>query len=163
MELTLYVNNSPPNYAYKNLSNAINIAANSCRMKDPMDILNPVIQISKARFGADAWVNHNQYNYCKIPAFGRSYFVKYVADLGEIVELQCNVDVLSTYIGSLINKSFEVERASNSNKGDSLLFADAERPLQINKRTEREKAQRLLIFPENTGGGYYLTVAGGGT
>lgn len=163
MELHLFINNSPPNYAYKNLSNEIAIDASDCRMKGPVDILNPVIEINKDRFGSGSWTNHNKYNYCKIPAFGRSYFVKYIADLGGVVELQCNVDVLSTYIGNLIGKSFEVERASNSNKGDSLLFADAERPLQINKKTERETAQRLLVFPQNSGGGYYLTVAGGGT
>lgn len=157
MKLEFSINTSPPNYAYKNLTNTIIIPANECRMKEPVDVLNPILQIKRDRF-AGTW---SGYNYVKIEAFGRCYFAKFKADLGQFLDFECNVDALSTYITQLVGKSFEVERASNSNKGDSLLFADTERPLQINKKIERAPAQRLLILPQNSGGGYFMTVAGG--
>ena len=155
MKLKFWVNNSAPYVAYKNKTNAKEI--DSAKLKDPSDVLSPVLMINKTALG-DGWAN---YNYVEIPMFNRKYFASFVADRGGILEFKCHVDVLSTYAGKIVGSTFEIERAYSSGKAESLLYADTERPLQINKRIERDPAQRLLILPQSTGGGYFLTVAGG--
>lgn len=157
MELTFSVNTSAPYVAYKNITNDKKLADDNVKMKDPCEVLAPVLLVKKSALGS----NWNKYNYVTIPMFGRKYFARFTAERGGLLEFQCRVDALSTYIDALIGSSFEVERAYNSGKAESLLFADTERPLQINKKIERDPSQRLLILPQNTGGGYFLTVSGG--
>jgi hypothetical protein len=153
-QLYLYCNNSDPKKAYKSLTNGHSYSGGSFSFKDPTDVLNPVLQISKASVGDDWQI----LNYAYIPKFGnRKYFMSFKADRGEILEYDLHVDVLSTYADKLLTQKFELERAE-TNKASSLKFADAERPLQADKWVGY-----FLIgaLDETTGGTYTLTVAGG--
>lgn len=157
MELTFGINTSAPYVSYKSVTSKKNLKDDSVKVKDPCEVLSPVLLIKKGALGK----NWSAYNYVEIPMFNRKYFATYTAERGGLLEFQCKVDVLSTYIDKLIGTSFETERAYSSNKGDSLLFADVERPIQINKKVEAPPSQRLLTIPQNSGGSYILTVAGG--
>lgn len=154
MELKLGINNSMPAVAYKNVTSWHTYATNHFRLKDPVDVLEPVILVSKTAI-PDNW---KQFNYARIDTFNRYYFASFVCENAGMLEYKLSVDALSTYIDSILKQSFEIERAANSNKGNSQLYADQERPLQINKQIDHK---RLLILPQHSGGGYYMTVSGG--
>lgn len=155
-QLTLYTNNSDPKRAFKSLANNKDFAGGTFHLKDPLDSLHPVIQISKEALGDQWWL----YNYARIPKFNnRYYFAKFITQRGEIMEYQLDVDALSTYATALCQKSFELERCE-STKASSLKFADSERPMQADKWAVFKVIGNL---DETTGGIYTLTVAGGGS
>lgn len=155
-QLTLYTNNSDPKRAYKSLTNQKDFAGGSFHLKDPLDSLHPVLQISKEALGDQWWL----YNYARIPKFNnRYYFARFITQRGEIMEYQFDVDVLSTYAGALCKKSYEIERCI-SNKSRELKFADPERPMQNDKWAVFKVIGNL---DETSGGIYTLTVAGGGS
>ena len=159
-QVAFFVNNSAPDVAYKNLSNPKWYKKDDThyfRYKEPIDHLRPEIYVNKDSIHAN-WM---KYNYAHINMFNRFYFMKYVAEEAGMLRYQLTVDPLSTYIDNLKGLQFEIERAAHTNKGDQLLFADPERPLQANKFVERYSSNLLLTLPEDSGGSYYLTVAGG--
>lgn len=156
-KLALCVNNSAPDVAYKVLSNWHYYAANHFRFKDPVDVLHPVLMVSKTAI-PDNW---KQFNYAHIDTFNRFYYAKFICENAGMLLYQLDVDPLTTYIDSLIQRSYMIERSAKSVKANSLLFADSERPVQANKQVERFTDNLLLTLPETTGGGYYLTVSGG--
>lgn len=156
-EVILYVNSSDPKKAYKNIGNKLAITE-TFRMKEPVDVLRPVFTIARSTMAA-LNTDWQKYNYCQIPRFGnRYYFMSLKTIEGGLVEASCTVDALSTYIEALKGTAFEIARASNSIKGDTLLFADETRPTQANRLTEIHKLTKL---DEATGNNYVLTVAGG--
>lgn len=155
-QLTLYTNNSDPKRAFKTLTNQKDFGGGSFSLKDPVDSLHPVLQISKAALGEQWWL----YNYARIPKFNnRYYFAKFITQRGEIMEYQLDVDALSTYAVALCKRSYELERCE-SNKASSLKFADADRPMQADKYIVSKVIGSLDEVP---GGIYTLTVAGGGS
>ena len=155
--VSLYVNSSDPKNAFKNLSNQLDITE-TFRMKEPIDVLRPVFTVARSTMQAGN-TDWQKFNYCKIPRFGnRYYFMTLKALEGGLIEASCSVDALSTYIGSMMGTAFEIARAANSIKGDTLLFADDTRPTQANRYTEIHKLAKL---EESTGNNYVLTVAGG--
>ena len=155
-QLTLYTNNSDPKRAFKSLANNKDFGGGTFHLKDPLDSLHPVLQISKEALGDHWWL----YNYARIPKFNnRYYFATFKTQQGEIMEYQLDVDVLSTYAIELCNRSYEIERCI-SKKSRDLLFADPERPMQADKWAVFKVIGNL---DETTGGIYTLTVAGGGS
>lgn len=153
-QVYLYLNNSDPKRAWKSLTKEHRFESNAFSLKDPVDVLNPVLLIKKSSVGSDWQV----LNYAWIPKFGnRYYFAKYVTQRGELLEYQLNVDVLMTYKSALVQQSYEIERCE-SNKASSLKFADAERPMQADKWIVADVIGNL---DQLTGGIYTLTVAGG--
>lgn len=153
----LYINNSDPKCATKNLASELQVT-DTFRMKEPIDILNPVFEIAKSTAEANSgkWQN---FNYCIIPNFGnRRYFMNIVTKSSGILECHCKVDALSTYISSLMGTAFEIARTSKSIVSDSLMYADDQRPTYACKYKEYHKLTKL---DEATGNNYVLTVAGG--
>ena len=153
-QVSLYCNNSDPKKAYKSLTNQHDFEDNAFSFKAPVDVLNPVLQISKSAVGDDWQI----LNYAYIQKFGnRRYFMTFKADTGTMLEYDLHVDVLSTYADQLLATSFELERAE-TNKATSLKFADPERPMQADKWVGYFVIGAL---DETSGGTYTLTVAGG--
>ena len=155
-QLTLYTNNSDPKRAFKSLANAKDFGGGTFHLKEPLDSLHPVIQISKEALGENWWL----FNYARIPKFNnRYYFAKFITQRGEIMEYQLDVDVLMTYKTELIKRSYMIERCESS-LSYSLKYADSERPMQADKWAVFKVIGNL---DETTGGIYTLTVAGGGS
>ena len=157
--VNLWVNNSDPKCAYKNLTDQVSITG-TFRMKEPMDILNPVFEISKstAEYENVKWQN---YNYCIIPNFGgRHYFMTIRTLSNGILECICHVDVLSTYIADLAGKKFVLARYQNASVGN--LYADDRQPLYANKVVEGYYIGSLDESTAANAKHYVLTVAGGG-
>lgn len=155
--VTLFVNNSDPKYAFKNLTDQVDIT-DTFRIKEPMDVLRPRFTLARSTMQAKK-TDWQKFNYCQIPRFGnRRYFMSLKAIEGGLIEATCEVDALSTYINSMMGTAFEIARAASSIKGDTLLFADETRPTQANRLTEIHKLAKL---EESTGNNYVLTVAGG--
>lgn len=77
-------------------------------LKENTSIVNPAIlvQVPMATI--------TQCNYCKIAAFGRSYFIRdVITRTASLVEIQCHVDVLTTFAAQI--KSNQAVIASQEN------------------------------------------------
>lgn len=156
-KVTIYVNSADPKKATKNPTNKVDIT-DTFRIKEPVDILHPVFTLAKSTMEKKN-INWQNYNYCQIPDFGNRYYFMTLRALNNgLIEATCSVDVLSTYIGKLMGTAFEIARASNSIKADTLLYADETRPTQANRYIEYHPLEKLS---ESTGNNYVLTVAGG--
>lgn len=105
MDIYFYNNHSPANVVDKTLMNETIISGT---LKEDVEILNPVITISKQLFN---------FNYCYIPRFNRYYFIRaQKSDTKNFIKIYLHVDVLKTY-GDLIKQSSgQVE--TNQSKGN---------------------------------------------
>lgn len=92
--------------------NAINksvevIAEVECIFKNGADILNPVLLLK---------IDHvPTFNYVKIPEFKRHYFVGNIKNVdGKLWEINCSVDVLSSFKDQILTNTVIVDRQENS-------------------------------------------------
>lgn len=84
-----------------------------CALKEPTDILNPVLILSNDPTGnAPQYIN---YNYCYIAAFSRYYFITSFSVLtGGRVSISCAVDALATYRDKILEQEFYIERCADA-------------------------------------------------
>lgn len=120
----------------------------SFKIKGDVDILKPVILLS------------NNYallsNYVYIKKFNRYYFVKNVTALNEdMIQLECEVDVLYTYRRSIMNLSTFVERQEFNY---SPYVVDSELVTQCKREIRYSIIGNL---PQASGSYIALTVSGG--
>ena len=144
---TLYRNSSNPNVINKAISS---LATVSCDFKNPIDVENPEIYIA----ATDAYDNCN---YMYIPEFGRYYFCKARAGLGQTITYECTSDPLMSFKGGILSSPAVIAR--NPWHFDMYL-PDGKIPV------ESRTAAGTFKFPNtNTFGGnnncYILTMLGG--
>lgn len=106
MEIILYNNLSEENRINKNL-NEVETLTGSLRDKNT-SIENPIVRISRS--------SPNGFNYVKIPAFDRFYFVQDVTiEVNGILVLNLAVDRLQSFKDSILQQEIIVEQSTNSN------------------------------------------------
>lgn len=129
------------------------VASATIRLKEPTNIINPIVYISRETVGE----TFASVNYAYIPDFGRWYFIDSIeCRAGGVLAFSLTVDVLYTYKDDLLNTSFMVAR---SQKKSDPYYIDNERAL-INRRVVTYK--KLGKLTQNaTGKKYVITVAGG--
>lgn len=156
-EVHVYVNNSDPKSAYKNLQNEV-IITGSFRMKEPMDQLRPVFMLAKSTLETKG--NWSSYNYCKIPRFGNRYYFMHTKTLSDgMIECTCEVDPLTTYIDKLAGMSFEIARYQNAALNN--LYADDQQPIYANTALQWVIVGNLEESTAEGAKHYVMTVAGG--
>lgn len=106
MEIILYNNLSEENRINKNLDEVESLTG-SLRDKNT-SIENPVVRISRS--------SPTGFNYVKIPAFDRFYFVQDVTiEVNGILLLNLAVDRLQSFKDSILQQEIIVEQSTNSN------------------------------------------------
>lgn len=121
--------------------------------KDPEDLLTPKIRISTTD-------DLSAYNYCTITEFGRSYFVRLQVIQQGIWELDCNVDVLSTYAAGIKASQALVKRTNAAGKinyymNDNVFFTEQRQVVTYHTLKKNGANAKLGTY------GFYLLVAGG--
>lgn len=87
-------------------------------LKESTGVTNPTIVITGVSVD-----DVSLFNYCRIPKFGRNYFINEItAKKGKVLELSCHVDVLTTYKDDILKSKQLIERQENVK--NSLLVDD---------------------------------------
>ena len=125
------------------------------RLKEPTNIMNPVITMSKVSIG-EKW---STVNYAFIPEFKRYYFVDSIECLNDgLLSLSLTVDVLYTYSDDLLRTRFEIARSEKINNS---YFIDTEKALRGRRVVKYLPIGTGGIPQSATGNKYTITVAGG--
>lgn len=142
MDVKLYKTTAEKNALNKLITNEI---IKNGHLKDNCDILNPVIVVNY-----DASIL--SYNYARIDAFNRFYFISDISINKQTIELTLKVDVLTTYSGDIKNSYATIIR---SNKG-SKMIPDNRITQKVSKTYTTRKLGAGLI-PSDT----YVIMLGG--
>lgn len=145
--IKLYTNNSEDNKVSKSLSKLLETTG---VLKESTSLIDPIIKLKISDTSQLA-----KCNYLTITTFGRSYFVKDIKSvLGDVWELSCHVDVLSSFKTNLLKLSGIIERQSENYNLmlDDAMFRVYQNPHIITKE-----------FPNGFGvnSSYILLVSGG--
>lgn len=114
MNITLYVNTSDPKAVNKTLTNDLNISGIA---KDPLDMVNPVIEVE-----GDIVASLGQYNYMYIEDYARYYFISITGESYRLSTITGHCDVLST------SKNWLKLRQATVSRNESLYNAYLEDP-----------------------------------
>ena len=85
-----------------------------CVSNDRLDIISPVLPL---KYTGAAW-NPSGYNYCKVPAFNRYYWIDRWAFVGGLWTAYCSVDPLASWKTGIGATSAYVLRAAAAYDGD---------------------------------------------
>lgn len=124
--------------------------------RDAQDVLTPKIKIETDD-------DLSLYNYCEISAFGRKYFARAQALQYKLWEIDCEVDVLSTYATGIKASEALVKRTQDYAANDKINYYMNDGVFF----TEQRQVVTYQTFKKNgvdaTMGtdSYYLLVAGG--
>lgn len=119
--------------------------------RDAQDVLTPKIKIETAD-------DLSGYNYCEIDAFGRKYFARVQALQYKLWEIDCEVDVLSTYEAGIKASEALVKRTGNLINyymNDGVFFTE-QRQI-VTYQTFKKNGANATLGSDS----YYLLVAGG--
>lgn len=121
--------------------------------RESQDVLSPSFKIETTD-------DLSIYNYAEITEFGRKYFARPVALQYNLWELNCEVDVLSTYEQGIKNSDVLVKRTGKTGKinyymNDGVFFTE-QRELVIYNAFKKNSSYAKLGNEC-----YYLVVAGG--
>lgn len=121
--------------------------------REAVDVLSPKIKIETDD-------NLSGYNYAEISDFGRKYFVRIQCIQKNIWELDCEVDVLSTYAAYIKNCYAVVKRTAKKGKinyymNDGVFFTE-QRQI-VTYHAFKKGGDFATLGSEN----YFLLVAGG--
>lgn len=124
--------------------------------REAQDILTPKIKVETSDDLSD-------YNYCEISAFGRSYFARVQALQYKLWEIDCEVDVLSTYAAGIKESEALVKRTQDASDNDQInyymndgVFFTEQRQLITYQTFKKDGADATMGTDS-----YYLLVAGG--
>lgn len=134
MTVTLYTNNSSPDTAQKSLTHII---ARAGVMRGPMDILNPVIEISTKDDSAPQY-DITQANYLYIAEFNRYYYITgMVCIVDGLWEVSCHVDTLMSWYDMVMSQDEIIiarnETQYNINLMDDKLLVEAGRAYTVKR------------------------------
>ena len=96
---------SEPNVLTKTFTGGEDITLTGT-LRESADVLSPTIKIESSS-------DLSQYNYCEITDFGRSYFARPKALQYNLWEINCEVDVLSTYASEIKSLKAIVKRTKD--------------------------------------------------
>lgn len=102
MNLKLYTNLSDKNVFDKELYHNADIVG---VLREDCSIINPVIKVE----GLTA-TQLKECNYCYIPEFGRYYYINNINLKGQLYELICHVDVLTSFKDSIRDNEAIISR-----------------------------------------------------
>ena len=164
MIILLYNTSSDKRRLYKGgLDNAVK-QYNNVHLKENTSLVNPTFILSRVSIVSGVI---QQFNYLYCPNFKRYYFVKDVKyGIGGMLEIECRVDVLTSFKDDIIEHEAYIERAEiqfyNSKQQQNEkngIFFDTEYPIRTDSYIWTEEA---LEFGTVTNlKSYYLTVNGG--
>ena len=90
-------------------SNYIQLASCDFKIEQDCSILKPMLYIGKEKCP-----DYYRVNYCYVPAWSRYYFVDDVtACKGGLLQFDCTVDVLNTYVNSIAGITTLIDRQEN--------------------------------------------------
>ena len=145
MDIKLYVNSSEKNKIGKTLTSELVLTGT---LREMCDVINPSILIEGENFTG--------YNYAKIPAFGRSYFIESMEVLREdLWRINLAVDVLDSFKTSILAQNVILSDSKENGASD---YLDGD------QWTSKVKAFTDIInFSSglNNNGEYILITAGG--
>ena len=107
-------------YDKRENSTAIPVAGlelNSVILKEPCDILHPIIRLTPTALGSAA-VAPVSYNYARIPKFARYYFIDNWEYVNGCWECHLSIDSLGSWRGSIGATTVFVERAQSAYDGN---------------------------------------------
>lgn len=105
VEVVLMNNQSDNNVADKVVTT---IATVNCALKDPTELMNPIIRIASDAITSNV-------NYLHIPSLGRYYFVRIKRQVSAgMLEIELHVDALSSFIASIRQSTALVEVTGNA-------------------------------------------------
>ena len=109
MTLIFSTNSSPANHLTKELQTVKTLTG--AALKAPTDIINPVFIVSTMT-AAEIMAS----NYVEAPELGgRKYFIRDIVSVrNEVYEVQCHIDVLSTYKDAILQQEAVVHRQENA-------------------------------------------------
>lgn len=119
-----------------------------CQLKEPCSVLNPRLIVNRSTVSQYA-----SCNYVYIPTFKRYYFAEFTALAGDMLQVDCKVDVLMSYASQIRGISCTIERQqykTNKYIVDKLMVIRSTKNLQ-----------RASVGTYSAGTGLYLTVDGG--
>ena len=130
--------------------------------RDAQDVLTPKIKIETDD-------DLSLYNYCEISAFGRKYFARAQALQYKLWEIDCEVDVLSTYATGIKASEALVKRTqdySNNDKinyymNDGVFFTEQRQVVTYQTFKKIDPTTGHLVDATMGTDSYYLLVAGG--
>ena len=153
LTVTLYNVTDNPKKVNKTLGSAVLTLSNNVQPTDPCDILNPSFIITYPS-------NIGTFNYCTVSSpFNRNYFVTDIAVLtGGRMRISCNVDVLTTYAGSIKEC---VGTFTRSEDPRDYHIHDNKFPLTGDMKSKSTLFSTIFTATEDRN--YLLTVVGGGS
>ena len=122
-------------------------------LREAADVLSPKIKIETTD-------NLSGYNYVEIPTFGRKYFARVQCLQEGLWEIDCEVDVLSTYATGIKSCMAIVKRTAGKGKinyymNDGALYTEQRQV--VTYHTFKKSRDYAKLGTES----YYLLVAGG--
>lgn len=144
MKCRLFIYNEDNNHVNKN---ELFIEEKDIQLKGQCSIINPTII-----FKADGFLPN--FNYLEIPDFNRKYFITDMVYDGNVVEVSCHCDVLSSFFHEIRNNVYLIERQEF--KYNSYIV-DNELLTRCDKRIYTENIGQCGGISNN----YYLCTTGG--
>lgn len=102
MNLSLYTNLSDKNAVDKELYHNADITGT---LREDCSIINPVLKVEGL-----TPTQLKECNYCYISEFGRYYFINNIVLKGKLYELNCHVDVLSSFKDKIRDNTAVISR-----------------------------------------------------
>lgn len=121
--------------------------------RESQDVLTPKIRIETTD-------DLSGYNYCEITAFGRKYFARPIALQYKLWEIDCEVDVLSTYSAGIKASKALVKRTAKDSKID-FYVNDGSLYTEQREVVTRHYFKNAGVIASLGTDSYYLLVAGG--
>lgn len=150
MRIALYKNDSPQNAATKEVTNKGTITG---VLKDKTSVTDPVVIIQTA--------NLPDFNYFRIPDFGRSYFLMNVVSVAKnLWEIHGHCDVLSSFWADIAKCQCIIAR-SESNR--NTLLIDTELWVTARSRYGFAKSTQQPLIGNNATKRFVIILPGSGT
>lgn len=147
LTVNLCHNSSPVEKIGKNLD--VGLGITGCVLKERTSILRPVIQILTNE-------DLSTYNYMRISAFGRSYFIDDIESVhNNKWEVSAHVDVLETYSTSILANTAVIKRQE---KKFNLYLDDPEFKTYNNERVQTKRFKGVSGWTKNL---HYVLVTNG--
>lgn len=145
MNIKLYVNSSEKNKIGKTLTDEMILSGN---LKDATDLIKPSVMIEGSDFSG--------YNYAKIPAFNRAYFIESMEVIRTgLWRLNLTVDVLESFKSEIKNQKVII---SDSEENGANNYLSGEQ-----WKTKVKSLTDIINFSNglNSSGEYILITVGG--
>ena len=145
MNIKLYVNSSEKNKIGKTLTDEMVLSGN---LKDATDLIKPSVMIEGSDFSG--------YNYAKIPAFNRAYFIESMEVIRTgLWRLNLTVDVLESFKSEIKNQKVII---SDSEENGANNYLSGEQ-----WKTKVKSLTDIINFSNglNSSGEYILITVGG--